>query len=409
MTQLHRAWQGFVQAASEVDRLAFAHYCDQQSNWLDDYALFMALDQRHNPPGQAFRSWCDWDIALAQRQPRALAVARERNHDEIAFWQFVQWSFDVQWQALRTYARSRGVSVVGDMPIFVAHHSADCWARPDLYQLDQRGQPEVVAGVPPDFFSPTGQRWGNPLYRWEIFEQEGFAWWIARIKRQLALVDVLRIDHFRGFAGYWEIPSTCPTAQTGRWVTAPGKALFTAIKEALGTIPIIAEDLGLITPDVIELRDAFSLPGMRIVQFAFSDSPKNNFLPHNYTPNTVAYTGTHDNDTVRGWWASATERELAYARIYLGCEEAQSHWAMIRAAMASTAMTVVFPLQDVLGLDGQHRMNTPGVLGGWTWRFSEDWLSQDSARTLSMLSAAFDRAGIEHLPLPAYPIDRPHP
>ncbi len=409
MAQLRSAWQGFCQHASDDDRLAFGDYCEREQAWLDDYALFMALDQLNNPPGQAFRAWCDWDPAIAQRQARAMTDACAQYAQEIAFWQFVQWCFDDQWRALRSYARSRGIFMIGDLPIFVAHHSADCWARPDLYQLDQQGLPEVVAGVPPDFFSPTGQRWGNPLYRWEVFEKEGFAWWIARLKRQLALADVVRIDHFRGFAGYWEISAACPTAQQGHWVAAPGKALFTAIQNVLGPIPIIAEDLGVITPDVTQLRDAFSYPGMRIVQFAFCDAAKNPFLPHNYPANTVAYTGTHDNDTVIGWWAGATEHERTYARIYLGCDESQLHWGMIRAAMASPANTVIVPLQDVLGLDGQHRMNTPGVLGGWTWRFCRNWVGPDSAKTLAMLSAAFDRASPDHLALPDYPSDRPRP
>jgi len=409
MQQLHSAWQGFCRCASDTDQLAFRGYCESEKAWLEDYALFMALDQIHNPPDQAFRPWCEWDSALAQRDPQTLQAARLELAGPVFFWQFVQWCFDTQWQALRRYAREHQVFIVGDMPIFIAHHSADCWARPDLFLLDAQGQPSVVAGVPPDFYSPTGQRWGSPLYRWDVFQQEGFAWWIARIQRQLALSDVIRIDHFRGFAACWEIPATCPTAEHGNWMPAPGRALFTAIQEALGKLPIIAEDLGIITPDVVELREAFSFPGMRILQFAFSETADNAFLPHNYTPCTVAYTGTHDNDTVLGWWSSATEREQAFARIYLGGEEPQSHWAMIRAVLASVAQTVIVPMQDVLGLDGRHRMNTPGQLGAWHWRFAWDWLDHATTETLGSLSATYGRAPIDRLQLPAYPVGQPHP
>jgi 4-alpha-glucanotransferase len=303
------------------------------------------------------------------------------------------------------------VAVVGDLPIFVAHHSADCWARPDLYHLDAALQPRVVAGVPPDFFSATGQRWGNPLYDWAAMKRDGFAWWIARLKRQFGWADCVRIDHFRGFAGYWEIPATCPTAIEGRWVPAPGHALFTAIEQALGRLPIIAEDLGVITPDVVALRDAFGLPGMRILQFGFSGDAGHAFLPHNYIPNTVVYSGTHDNDTALGWWAGATGREREFARVFLDCRADGSdvHLQMIRAVSGSVARTVLFPLQDVLGLDTTHRMNIPGKMGCWEWRFGWDLVDPDAAERMAALGAAFGRAPLERLSLSAWPEDSPRP
>ena len=249
-----------------------------------------------------WRGWWDWPEPLARRDPQALAAARVEQAAEVFFWCFVQWCFDTQWQAVRAHARRRGVALMGDLPIFIAHHSADCWARPDLYWLDEAMQPTVVAGVPPDFFSATGQRWGNPLYRWDRMADEGHAWWIARVRRALDLADVFRIDHFRGFAAYWEIAADCPTAIDGRWIEGPGRRLFVDIERALGALPIVAEDLGVITPDVEALRDGLSLPGMRILHFAFGDDADNDYLPHRHVANTVAYTGTHDNDTTRGWW-----------------------------------------------------------------------------------------------------------
>jgi len=403
MEQLRAAWKGFSQFASAEDSNALRTYATEQATWLDDYALFMAVDHTVNPPGTDagdWRAWCDWtemDGGLAKRAPDALAEARILFADAVAFWQFTQWCFETQWQALRAYGRARGVYIVGDLPIFIAHHSADCWARPDLYWLDDSGQPTVVAGVPPDFFSATGQRWGNPLYRWSAFEQDGFAWWIARVKRQLALADVVRIDHFRGFAAYWEIPASCATAMEGQWVAAPGQALFSAIQSALQTdlavpLPIIAEDLGVITPDVESLRDTFNFPGMRILQFGFGDTPANAFLPHNYIANTVAYTGTHDNDTTRGWWATATDSERHTAQTYLNCKEDQVHHGMTRAIMGSVANTTILPLQDVLGLDGTHRMNTPGLMGAWEWRFVWDWVGSAPGAQLKALTVAFGRA-----------------
>ena len=395
MAQLRAAWDGFKRLAPAADQADLAAYGVAEQSWLDDYALFMALDHAFNPPGAVFRAWPDWPGGLARREPQALRDARLQYADDIAFWQFTQWCFDSQWQALRAYARTRGVAVIGDLPIFVAHHSADCWARPDLYWLDDAGQPTVIAGVPPDYFSETGQRWGNPLYRWERFEQEGFAWWIARVRRQLALADAVRIDHFRGFAAYWEIPTEAPTAIGGRWITAPGAQLFKALQAALqpegGRLPIVAEDLGVITPDVEALRDDLGLPGMRILQFAFGDTADNAYLPHNHLPNAVVYTGTHDNDTSRGWWGHASARERDCAQLYLGCGDEPSAWPFIRAALASVARTAIVPMQDALDLGSEHRMNTPGLMGAWEWRFSWDQVGSAPAQRLKALTLAYGR------------------
>ena len=291
---------------------------------------------------------------------------------EIAFWQFVQWQFDQQWQSLKAYANAKQVLLVGDLPIFIAHHSADCWARPDLYLLDDQGEPRVVAGVPPDYFSVTGQRWGNPLYDWDAMHADGYRWWVARLRRQLGLADLVRIDHFRGFADYWEIPASEPTAVNGRWQQGPGAALFEALSSALGNLPIIAEDLGIITQEVVALREQLGFPGMRVLQFAFSGDAAHPFLPHNFVSDTVVYTGTHDNDTTVGWWTACSNRERAFAGKYLDTDGYDAHWAMLRAASLSVAKLSLCQFQDVLGLDATHRMNTPGVAEGcWEWRF--DW------------------------------------
>ncbi|MEK0416591.1 MAG: 4-alpha-glucanotransferase MalQ [Pseudomonadota bacterium] len=394
LAQLRRASAGFFERATPADRRAYAHWCETQAEWLDDYSLFMALETAHH--GQP---WWTWSKALASRQSAALAKARQAHAEEIDFWKFVQWCFDEQCAALKRYANERGVFIMGDLPIFIAHHSADCWARPDLYLLDEHHQPTVVAGVPPDDLGPLGQRWGNPLYRWDRMAAENFAWWTARVKRALHQADVFRIDHFRGFAGYWEIPASSPDAKQGRWVKGPGKALFDAIAQALGELPIVAEDLGFITPDVHRLRDGCGFPGMKILQFAFGGDGEHEFLPHNYPRHVVVYTGTHDNDTARGWWDRASENERRYAGTYLACGAHDVHWAMIRAAMNSVAHMAVFPMQDVLGLGSEHRMNTPGTLGGsnWTWRFTWDQVGPEPGRVLGLLTAASGRGTFELL------------
>ncbi|MBC8075767.1 MAG: 4-alpha-glucanotransferase, partial [Chloroflexales bacterium] len=322
--------------------------------WLRDYALFMALKSQHE--GAA---WHTWPRELASRQPDALAQAAQELADEVRFQQFLQYLFSGQWNALKGYANSLGISIVGDIPIFVAHDSADVWSNPGLFDLDENGLPNLMAGVPPDYFSATGQLWGNPLYRWDVLAQRGYDWWIGRVAATLRLFDIVRIDHFRGFSGYWAVPQGEETAIRGEWLPGPGHALFAAIERALGHLPIIAEDLGVITPDVEKLRDDFNLPGMRIFQFAFTADTASQFLPHNFIPNSVAYTGTHDNDTTVGWFSSAGQEERARVLRYTGGEAGSVHWDMIRFVESSVANTVIVPLQDVLGLGAEARMNVP--------------------------------------------------
>jgi 4-alpha-glucanotransferase len=384
IAQLRAAAEGFSARADGADRAAFAAWCAAQAHWLEDVALFLALENAH-----AGAPWWQWPEPLRRRAPAGLAQARRALDTEVRFWQFVQWCFDTQWAALKAYANARDVSVMGDLPIFVAHHSADCWARPDLYELDAGFQPTVVAGVPPDAFSADGQRWGNPLYRWNRMAAEGYAWWVARVRRTLGQADVFRIDHFRGFAAHWEVPAASPTAIGGRWVPGPGQALFDALARALGPLPIVAEDLGVITPDVSALREACGFPGMRVLQFAFGDDAANPYLPHRHTPASVVYTGTHDNDTTRGWWQGLSDAERRFAGSYLAAEDAaEVPWAMIRAACHSVADTAIVPMQDVLGLDGSHRMNLPGTpTGNWRWRFEWHMVGGEPARRLGRLAA----------------------
>ena len=367
MERLARAAERFAGHGTPQQRQAYAEFVAGQRSWLDDYALFMALCEAND-----WRDWCDWAPALASRQPQALAAARAEHGGRVHFWQFCQWAFFRQWLALKAYANEQGVQIVGDVPIFIAHQSAEVWAHQALFELGPDGRPTVVAGVPPDFFSETGQRWGNPLYRWSEHAGDGYAWWVERVRRTFELVDYVRIDHFRGFAGYWEIPADEPTAVKGRWAPGPGEALFKAIARALGPLPIIAEDLGVITPDVDALRKEFGFPGMRILQFAFAGDASDRFLPHNHEPDTVVYTGTHDNDTVAGWWATATDHERHFARGYLATDGHDMPWTMIRAAMASVADTAVHPMQDVLALPSDCRMNHPGQGSGW-WARRFQW------------------------------------
>ena len=368
MQRLDWAAQRFLALpAPHASRTDFDAFCAAQAGWLDDYSLFMALSEAHD-----FRIWPSWPEPLAQREPRALAQAAARHAGRIAFWKFCQWSFFRQWLKLRAYANGRGVKIVGDVPIFIGHHSAEVWAHQSLFELGTDGMPTVVAGVPPDFFSATGQRWGNPLYRWPEHARDGFAWWVQRLRQVFELVDVVRIDHFRGFAGYWEIPASEPTAIHGRWRDGPGAALFEAIAAALGPMPVIAEDLGVITPDVEALRRRFAFPGMRILQFAFGDDARNSFLPHHHERDTVVYPGTHDNDTTLGWWATAREHEREFARAYLDVDGADMAWALIRSACASVADTAIYAMQDLLSLPTEARMNFPGQSAGW-WRWRMQW------------------------------------
>ena len=343
-----------------------AEFRRRHSGWLEDYALFMALKEAH---GGA--PWPTWEKPLRDRQPKALADARKQYSVAIQRQIYRQFLFFRQWSKLREHAHEKNILIIGDIPIFVAHDSADVWTNPHLFYLEEDGMPTYVAGVPPDYFSPTGQLWGNPLYRWEIHASSEYAWWLERIKATLDMVDIVRVDHFRGFSGYWEIPGGAKTAVKGRWVPGPGKDLFYKIHASLGDLPIIAEDLGVITPDVVDLRDSFDLPGMKIYQFAFGGDPADPFLPHNYIPNCVVYTGTHDNDTARGWYERVPEKEKAFYRQYLDRDGSNVSWDMIRGVWSSVAVFGLAPMQDFLNLGNEARMNYPGnPSGNWMWRMT---------------------------------------
>ena len=362
---LARAATRFRHAATGDCRAAFDHFCAQNAAWLDDYALFRALKDAH---GGAV--WNTWDPALATRVPDALAAARQRLDDTLFTHRYLQYQFFRQWDDLKRHANAKDIRVVGDIPIFVAFDSADVWAHPELFYINEKLQPTVVAGVPPDYFSETGQLWGNPLYRWDAMAADGYAWWVARFRQTFKTVDIARLDHFRGFAAYWEVPAGETTAINGQWVDGPGADLFDAVRSALGTLPIIAEDLGLITPDVHALREQFQLPGMKVLQFAFPTDAEHPYLPHNYEPNCVVYTGTHDNDTTLGWYHSIDAEEKRNLHRYLGPTPEPMPWALIRLAYASVADVAVIPLQDILGLGTEARMNTPGKgCGNWSWRY----------------------------------------
>ena len=375
-------------ADDEELRADFRAYRDEEAAWLDDYALFRALREAH---GGA--SWSDWPAPLRERHPNALGAARHQLFDEIDRHAYGQYLFDLQWGAVRRHAHAHGIRIVGDVPIFVAYDSADVWAHPELFELDDDLRPTVVSGVPPDYFSATGQRWGNPLYRWDVLERTGYRWWIDRFRRTLQMVDVVRVDHFRGFESYWEVPAAEDTAIKGEWRPGPGRKLFDAVRRELGGLPLVAEDLGIITEEVEALRDDLDLPGMRVLQFAFGgDDPQNPHLPRNYVHNAVAYTGTHDNDTALGWYADADRdaKSAVDAAVGTGSE---MHWRLIEAVLKSEAGWAIVPLQDVLGLGGQARMNTPGVAeGNWGWRLRDGALTPELAARLAELVRRTGRA-----------------
>jgi 4-alpha-glucanotransferase len=388
--RLSVAYGRFEARATPAERTAFQEWCAQNAYWLEDFALFAALkDARGGQP------WVEWPTGEALRHPETLNAAHSKYAHRINEHRFRQWLFDRQWRALKAYANEKGIRLVGDIPIFVAHDSADVWANRDNFYLDETGQPLVIAGVPPDYFSPTGQRWGNPLYDWDKLSEDGYDWWLKRIKATLSLVDVVRIDHFRGFEAYWEVPASEPTAVKGRWVPGPGMDFFSVVQDNLGSLPIIAEDLGLITPGVIALRDGLGLPGMKILQFAFGGSGgENRFLPHYHVPNCVVYTGTHDNNTSVGWWQSgeASPDIKAYLTAYIGHTVQEANWELIRLGMMSVAHTFVMPLQDIMGLGAEGRMNTPGrESGNWGWRFTADWLENRTWERLATMTKMYAR------------------
>ncbi|MEO7002394.1 MAG: 4-alpha-glucanotransferase, partial [Ktedonobacterales bacterium] len=384
---LRASYARFTSHAHATLHDEFETFCAAQHDWLDDFTLFMALKATHDQI-----SWVDWPERYARRDPQALAEARRGLASEIAFQRYAQFLFFRQWRAVRTEAQARSIRIIGDLAIFVAHDSADVWAHSDLFYLDEHGQPTAVAGVPPDYFSPTGQRWGNPLYRWKRLATMNYAWWVARVRRALELEDIIRLDHFRGFHAYWKVPASSPTAAEGRWVAGPGADLFAAIRAELGDAPLIAEDLGVITPGVRALQRRLDFPGMRVLQFAFGGDAGNRDLPHNYTRNAVVYTGTHDNDTTRGWFESREGAERRYILGYLQCEPDQVVAALIRVAQASVATMALIPMQDVLNLGTEARMNYPSRPdGNWAWRFTADDLRDDLAAQLKALATLYGR------------------
>ena len=384
---LFEAAHGFLRSASREALGRYEAFRAEQAWWLEDFVLFDTLRARHK-----LEPWNQWPQELASRRGAALQKAREDLADDIRVRSALQFAFYEQWRALRRYCAERAIRVVGDVAIFVNHDSADVWTNPELFRLDGKLQPEVVAGVPPDFFSKTGQRWGNPLYRWDVMKQRNYRWWTKRLGWATQNCDYIRLDHFRGFDQFWEIPAHDPTAVNGRWVDGPRDDLFAKLREALGGLPFFAEDLGYITPEVHALRDRLQIPGMSVLQFGFGDEGAHMYLPHR-AAGKVIYTGTHDNDTVQGWWRSgAAEHERRNAEAYLGHSEDGIHWAFIRAAQSSPGCLSVVPLQDVLGLGSEARMNTPSVYGGnWRWRFEEHHLNQEVATKLALLAEVTDR------------------
>ncbi len=355
--------------------------------WLDDYALYAALKAAH---GDA--SWTAWEPELARRDPKALAAARAHHVEDVAFHTFTQFLFFRQWASVRERAREQSLAIIGDLAIFVAHDSADVWAHPELFQLDERGEPTVVAGVPPDYFSATGQRWGNPLYRWDVLEARGFDWWVERVRYARSLFDYIRLDHFRGFHACWEVPASSETAIGGHWEPGPADRLFKAIRTDLGDVPFLAEDLGLITPGVRALRRRLRFPGMKVLHFAFDGDAGNIHLPHNYTSDNIVYTGTHDNDTTRGWFETRSPEERVQVLQYLGCPPEFVVWEMIRAALASVATLAVVPLQDTLMLGSEARMNLPSrKQGNWEWRCPPELLTPQASELLRCFTVLYGR------------------
>jgi 4-alpha-glucanotransferase len=397
---LESAARRFFARGSSGHSQRFDSFCKTNAGWLDDFALFMALKQYHKGA-----VWSQWEPSIRWRESEALAVWREKLAEPIAVQKFQQFAFFSQWRDLREYCGNRGIRLMGDLPIYVSHDSADVWVNPQHYHLDSNGNPTVVAGVPPDYFSATGQLWGNPIYRWDVLARDGYRWWLERFRAVLEMVDIIRLDHFRGFEAYWEVPATEPTAVNGRWAKGPGPALFDAARLALGELPLVAENLGVITPEVEAIRAEFGFPGMSILQFAFgNDAQAASFRPHNYPREVVAYTGTHDCDTTVGWWTSEGKgestrspedirREHEIARKYLNSDGSEINWAFIRALEASVADTVLIPLQDVLGLGSESRMNQPATLGGnWRWRYRPAMLTPEISGRLAELARLYERA-----------------
>lgn len=421
MSLYRKAFENFKAAATRTQKTQHDKFCKQNKEWLENYALFVSIknhfiEERKNVMAseelEAYRQanacyltddqindyfygavWNSWPAPLAHREPSALADITVLLAEEIAFNKFLQYEFHRQWDKLKAYAGTNGLTIIGDLPIFVAMDSSDVWAEPGLYHLDAFGQPTEVAGVPPDYFSETGQLWGNPLYNWDAHKKTDYAWWIRRVGAALKLVDIVRIDHFRGFESYWAIPYGEKTAINGKWKKGPGKALFTAMEKKLGHLPVIAEDLGVITEKVDRLRCSLDLPGMKVLQFAFDPTGISLYLPHNFTDaNTVIYTGTHDNDTTVSWYKSAPEPEKDYLRRYMNVSGEDVSWDLIRLAYSSSAAFAVVPIQDIMSLGGEDRMNLPGIpSGNWQFRYTQDMLTDTMAERLCYLSGLFNR------------------
>lgn len=394
---LEAAFEYFEDGKTSIDPAVFDAFRQANAHWLDDYALFMALRKKHGDI-----EWTKWPGEYALRDTEALTAFHNKHSTRIRYHKFAQFVAYDQWNRLKRYCNERDILLFGDIPIYVAHDSADVWTHPDLFQLDEYGQSAFSGGVPPDYFSKTGQHWKNPTYRWDRMRENDFAWWARRLEAIMKQVDLVRLDHFRGFQAYWEIPTGEETAVNGRWRDGPGLAFFESMEKHLGALPLVVEDLGSITDDVHGLIRTLGCPGMAVLQFAFDHGADNPFLPHNNPRNIVLYTGTHDNDTFLGWWkkmASDPEKknEYDFARAYLGlndCPEQEMHWAALRAVLASPAEYVVFPMQDLLGLGTEARMNTPGVLGGnWAWRFTKDQLTPDIRERLKNLTMLCGRGG----------------
>ena len=400
---LKQAYEYFKVEGTAVQHTSFHQFCKEQAAWLDDYALYMALKLHHID--QHGGVWSSWPRPIAMREPKAMQSWSEKLADEINLHKFLQHLFFKQWFALKAYANKNDIKLIGDIPIFVAYDSADVWANPDQYYLDEEGKATVIAGVPPDYFSETGQRWGNPLYRWDKMAQDGYAWWVSRLQMCFRQADIVRIDHFRGFDAYWEIPASESTAVIGRWVKGPGAAFFNVISEKLKDLPLIAEDLGVITPEVEALRDQFDFPGMKVLHFAFGGEQNNNFLPHNFTQNCVVYTGTHDNETTVGWYHNASDWERDHVRRYMAVNGHDVAWDLMRLAFASVADMAVVPMQDLMGLGNEARMNFPGKVGGyWRWRFRADLLTEHIVYRLRELTELYGRYPHENNNSPTHSI-----
>jgi 4-alpha-glucanotransferase len=391
MPILRRAAQSFLETRG-AGRNQFEKFKRESAWWLDDFVLFAVMRRMHNGA-----VWSAWPRALARREAEGLRQFGVEHQRELEVERAIQFAFFEQWRALRSYCRARGIRIVGDVAIFVDYDSADVWRNTELFSLDEDLQPTVVSGVPPDAFSATGQRWGNPLYRWDVCQASGFQWWTQRMAWALQICDILRLDHFRGFESYWEIPASEPTAIHGQWKRGPQDELFRVLRDRLGDLPFIAEDLGYITAEVHALRDRLAIPGMKVLQFAFGDPGARIYLPHNYPPNCIVYSGTHDNDTTAGWWSSGASREeRRNVEAYLGPTKDGIAWAFIRTALESVARMAVVPVQDVLGLASDARMNTPARNeGNWAWRLAPGSLTDELADRLAALTIMCDR-GSEH-------------